>query len=76
MTQRLSLLYYTKTCKLLYIATDNKCKKFFCVNRKLCWERDELYGYHLEVDTHIAFHVKHIDINDPGPGEIVVWANY
>ena len=60
--------------KLLYIATNNKCKKFFCVNGKLCWESvDELYGYHLEADTRIVFHAKHADINDPG--EIVVRAN-
>ena len=60
--------------KLLYIAIDNKCKKSFCVNGKLCWESvDELYGYHLEADTSIAFHEKHADINDPG--EIVVRAN-
>ena len=60
--------------QLLYIATDNKCKNFFCVNGKLCWESvDELYGYHLEPDTRIVFHVKHADINDPG--EIVVRAN-
>ena len=46
----------------------------FCVNGKLCWESvDELYGYHLEADTRIAFHAKHADINDPG--EIVVRAN-
>ena len=60
--------------QLVYIATDNKCKNFFCVNGKLCWESvDELYGYHLEPDTRIVFHVKHADINDPG--QIVVRAN-
>ena len=49
-------------------------KSFFCINRKRCWEIvDELYRYHLEADTHIAFHTEHADINDPG--EIVVWAN-
>ena len=43
-------------------------------NGKLCWESvDELYGYHLEADTRIAFHEKHADFNDPG--EIVVPAN-
>ena len=48
-------------------------KSFLC-NGKLCWESvDELYGYHLEADTSIAFHAKHADINDPG--EIVVRAN-
>ena len=48
-------------------------KSFLC-NGKLCWESvDELYGYHLEADTRIAFHAKHADINDPG--EIVVRAN-
>ena len=58
----------------MYIATDNKCKKFFFVNGKLCWESvDELYGYHLEADTRIAFHAKYADINDPG--EILMWAN-
>ena len=60
--------------ELLYIATDNKCKKFFCVIEKLCRESvDELYGYHLEADIHIAFHAKYTDINDPG--KIVMWAN-
>ena len=60
--------------KLLYIATDNKCKKFYCVNGKICWESlDELYGYHLEADTRIAFHAKYADINDPG--EILMRAN-
>ena len=34
---------------------------------------NELYGYHLEADTCIAFHAKHADNNDPG--EIVVRAN-
>ena len=49
-------------------------KSFFCVNGKLCWESvDELYGYHLEADTSIAFHAKYADINDPG--EILMWAN-
>ena len=49
----------------MYTAIDNKCKKFFCVNGKLCWESvDELYGYHLEADTRIAY-----------PGEIEVRAN-
>ena len=60
--------------KLLYTATDNKCKKFFCADGKLCWESvDGLYGYHLEADTCIAFHTKYADIKDPG--EIVMWAN-
>ena len=58
----------------MYIATDNKCKKFFCVNGKLYWKSvDELYGYHLKADTRIAFHAKYADINDPG--EILMRAN-
>ena len=59
---------------LLCIAIDNKCRKFFCVDGKLSWGSVyELYGYHLEADTCIAFHTKHADINDPG--ELVVRAN-
>ena len=51
-----------------------KCKKFFCVNGKFCWESvDQLYGYHLEADTRIAFYAKYANINDPG--EIVMWVN-
>ena len=58
--------------KILYIY--NKCKKIFCTHGKLCWESvDELYGYHLEVDTRIAFHAKNTNINDHG--EIVVRVN-
>ena len=58
----------------MYIAIDNKRLKFLCVNRKLCWESvNELYGYHLEADTRIAFHAKHAGISDPV--EIVVPAN-
>ena len=38
--------------------------KDFCVSGKLCWESvDELYGYHSEADTRIAFHGKQADIN-------------
>ena len=60
--------------KQMYIATDSKCKFFFCVIEKPYWESvDELNGYHLVAETCIAFHAKHADINDPA--EIVVQVN-
>ena len=33
----------------------------------------ELYGYHLEADTRVAFHAAHADSNNPG--NIVIRAN-
>ena len=57
--------------KLLYIAIDKKRKKFFSITGKLYWRcLDQICGYQLKADTHIPFHVKHSDINNPG--EIVV----
>ena len=51
----------------MYNAIDSKCKN-------LWWESvDQVYRYHYKADTHIAFHEKHADINNPGG--IMVHAN-
>ena len=60
--------------KVLYSTINNECKKLYCRNGILKYERvPELYVNHLESDTRAVFHAKNADRIDPG--NIVVWGN-
>ena len=53
--------------KVFYCSIDNTCKKFYVMDG--CWKIEDvpdLYGYHLEADTRLDFHILHADSNDPG----------
>ena len=60
--------------KIFYCSVDNICKKCYVHDGTLKIEEVyELYGYHLEADTRVAFHAFHAD--SVRPGNIVVRGN-
>ena len=60
--------------KIFYCSVDNICKKIYVHDGTLKIEEVyELYGYHLEADTRVAFHAFHAD--SVNPGNIVVCGN-
>ena len=57
--------------KEFYCSTDNKCRKFDCVDDPLKFENiPELFGDHLEGGTRVMFHAKHADTK--GPDNIII----
>ena len=60
--------------KIFYCSVDNICKKCFAHDGTLKIEEVyELYGYHLEAGTRVAFHAFHAD--SVNSGNIVVRGN-
>ena len=53
--------------KLFYCSVENECKNFYCQDGLCKFETvPEFFGDHLEGDTRVMFHVKHVDKTKPG----------
>ena len=53
--------------KVLYCSIDNKCKTNYAVDGILKIKNvEEIYGYDLEADTRVMFHVMHADKENSG----------
>ena len=62
--------------KICYCSVDNICKKIYVHDSTLKIEEvHELYGYHLEADTRVAFHAFHADSVHPGNIIVILTCN-
>ena len=57
--------------KVLYCSVDDECKTFLTIISLM--KVENIYEDHLETDTRVAFHAKHVD--EANPGNIVIRTN-